>query len=232
MVATVKSRSSIADLVALGQIDLADVDRIADVEPGEGDRGSRPGCWPRRRPARARGWTTLRTPPRLMPGESSSLSKRTGNVDVTWLCSPMRRKSTWIGRLVTGWNCTSLGKRAVRLAADVDHHDGVHEVAGRQHLGEELLLDVDRQRLFLVAVDHGGHPSVATQCTGGSLASPFARFSGQRQLFAHCSFSRYKSPATPPGMTMAGEARAYREEAAFGKEGARRVVSQFQISRG
>ena len=78
-----------------------------------------------------------------------------------------------------------LGKSAVRLAADLDHHHRVHEVAGREHPGEELLLDMHRQRLLLVAVDHGGYPAVAAQCTGGSLASPFARFGGQRQLFAH-----------------------------------------------
>ena len=37
MVATVKSRSSIAGFDALGQLDLADVDRIADLEAVERD---------------------------------------------------------------------------------------------------------------------------------------------------------------------------------------------------
>ena len=37
MVAMVKSRSVIADFGALGQGDLADVERIADVEAGEAD---------------------------------------------------------------------------------------------------------------------------------------------------------------------------------------------------
>ena len=78
-----------------------------------------------------------------------------------------------------------LGQGAVRLALEVDHHDRVHEVAGRKQFRQELLLDVDRQRLLLFAVDHGGHPAVAAQCPGGSLASPVARFGGQRQLFAH-----------------------------------------------
>jgi hypothetical protein len=44
---------------------------------------------------------------------------------------------------------------------------------------------MDRSRFFLVAVNHGGDPTIAAQFAGGSLASPFARFGGQRKLFAH-----------------------------------------------
>ena len=42
-----------------------------------------------------------------------------------------------------------------------------------------------RKGLFLLAVNHGGDPALATQFTRGSLASPFTRLGGQRQLFAH-----------------------------------------------
>ena len=70
---------------------------------------------------------------------------------------------------------------------------------------------MDRKRFLLVAVDHGGYPATAAQFTGGSLASPFALLGGQRQLFAHLAYSFVcKCPATPPGMTMGGQARAYR----------------------
>ena len=108
----------------------------------------------------------------------------------------MRRKSTWIGRLLTGWKSTAFGKRPVRLALEIDHDDRVHEVAGGKHLGQELLLDVDREGLFLFAVHDGGDPAFAAQCTGGSLASPVARLGGQRQLFAHLAILRLNK--TPP----------------------------------
>ena len=72
---------------ALGQLDRADVDRIADVEPGDDRCGSRPGCSPRRRSVSSSWRTTLSTPPRLRPGESSSLSNRTGTATVTLVCS-------------------------------------------------------------------------------------------------------------------------------------------------
>ena len=73
------------------------------------------------------------------------------------------------------------------------------------------VLDVDGEGLFLVAVDDGGDAAFATQHTGGSLASPFARLGRQRKLFAHVHVSKnwwFKAPPlTPPGMTMNGEAR-------------------------
>ena len=116
-------------LGALGQLDLADVDRIADVEAGRAAMWISSGISAASQTS-SRSWrTTLSTPPRFRPGEASSLSKRTGTLTVTLLCSPMRRKSTWIGRLVTGWNCDVLGQGAVGLAADVDHDDRIHEVA-------------------------------------------------------------------------------------------------------
>ena len=44
-----------------------------------------------------------------MPGQSSSSVNTTGTATWTVECSPMRRKSTWTGRSVTGWKATSLG---------------------------------------------------------------------------------------------------------------------------
>ena len=103
-----------------------------------------------------------------------------------------------------------LGQGADGRAAGVDHHHRVHEVAGVQHLHQRLLLEVDGEGLFIVAVDDGGDAAFATQRTGGSLASPFARLGRQRKLFAHCMSPKCgftKVPLTPPGMTMNGEAR-------------------------
>ena len=59
----------------------------------------------------------LSTPPRLMPGASSSSVNTTGTWTVTVECSPMRRKSTCTGRSVTGSKATSLG--SVRWPATV-----------------------------------------------------------------------------------------------------------------
>ena len=61
-------------------------------------------------------WRTwLSTPPRLMPRDLSSSTKWIGTSTCTLACSEMRRKSTWSGRSVTGWNWTSFGR--VRTAA-------------------------------------------------------------------------------------------------------------------
>ena len=89
-----------------------------------------------------------------------------------------------------------LGQRAMGLSGEIDHDHRIHEVTCRHHLGEELLLDMDRERLFLFAVNYGGYPAFAAQCTGGSLASPVARLGGQRQLFAHLAILRLIK--TPP----------------------------------
>ena len=46
--------------------------------------------------------TMLSTPPRLMPGDFSSLMKWTGTLTLTSVSLPMRRKSTCIGKSLTG----------------------------------------------------------------------------------------------------------------------------------
>ena len=80
-----------------------------------------------------------------------------------------------------------LGKGAQGLAADFDAHDRVHEVAGAELADQFLLFDVNHHGIFLAAVDHGGNTTFAAQLTGGSLASPFARFGRQGQSVAHGS---------------------------------------------
>ena len=68
-----------------------------------------PGC---RRPGTttSTSWrTTLSTPPRFRPGDSASLMKRTGTPTRTRLSAPMRWKSTWSGRSLTGSSWTSRG---------------------------------------------------------------------------------------------------------------------------
>src|SRR5438874_1593047 len=54
--------------------------------------------------------TMLRMPPRRSPGARSWLMNTTGTSTVTWAPAPTRRKSTWSGVSVTGWNCTSRGR--------------------------------------------------------------------------------------------------------------------------
>src|SRR5207237_2864629 len=75
---------------------------------------------------------------------------------------------------------------AYRRSASLDHHHRVHEVASRQGPDQCLLLDVNREGFFIVAVDDGGYAAFATQMAGGSLASPITRLGRQRKLFAHC----------------------------------------------
>ena len=103
-----------------------------------------------------------------------------------------------------------LGQGAKRLSANLDHHDRVHEVAGAQLAHQFLCFDMDRQGFFIAAVNNGGDPTFASQCTGGSLASPFARFGGQSKSVAHVRAFRNRLkpvlPVTPPGMTMTGRA--------------------------
>ena len=108
MVATVKSRSVDRRLDALGQLDLADVDRIADFQPVEVDVEL----------ARDVGRVADQLDFVLDDVENAAaLEARRGvfiveahrDRTVTLVCSPMRRKSTWIGRLETGWKSTALG---------------------------------------------------------------------------------------------------------------------------
>ena len=109
------------------------------------------------------------------------------------------KQSSAIGALVEGPLETmfvTVGDRVKRdilwqgaqgLAADFDAHDRVHEVAGAELADQFLLFDVDHHGIFLAAVDHGGNTTFAAQLTGGSLASPFARFGRQGQSVAHGS---------------------------------------------
>jgi hypothetical protein len=88
-----------------------------------------------------------------------------------------------------------LRQRAGLAAADVDHHDRIHEVAGAQHLDQVLLFDVDRKGFQFLAVHDGGDAALVAQCAGGSLASPITRFGRQRKLLAHgmspnCGFKK------------------------------------------
>src|SRR5690606_9278107 len=78
-----------------------------------------------------------------------------------------------------------LGQGADLLATDVDHDDRVHEVAHAELARQLLGFHVNRGGFFLAAVNHSGDAAFATQCTGGSLASPIARLSHKRQSVAH-----------------------------------------------
>ena len=128
-------------------------------------------------------WRTMfSTPPRLMPGDASSSVNTTGTLTWTVACSLMRRKSTWIGRSLTRGRTQRPWAACGWLAADFDHHDRVHEVPGHQLLHQRLFLDVDRDGVLLVAIDHGGHAAFTTQRTGGSLACPVARLGGSVSL--------------------------------------------------
>src|SRR3546814_21073220 len=98
------------------------------------------------------------------------------------------------------------------LAADVDHHDRVHEVTRHQLLHQQLFLDVDHQGFFFAAIDNGGDAALTTQFTRGSLASAFARLGRQHQLVAHhFSPKQITRSATPPGMTRSEESRVGKE---------------------
>ena len=48
-------------------------------------------------------------------------------------------------------------------------------MAGAEQFVQRLCFDVNCHGFLLVTVDNGGDTAFATQCTGGSLASPFAR---------------------------------------------------------
>src|SRR3546814_6657952 len=68
-----------------------------------------------------------------------------------------------------------LRQRARGFAADIDHDHTIHEIAGAEQLVQRLFLDVNHHRFLIVAINYGGHATIAAQVTGGSLASPFAR---------------------------------------------------------
>jgi hypothetical protein len=90
-----------------------------------------------------------------------------------------------------------LRQRPDLAAFDVDHCDGVHEVAGGQGLDQGLLLEVDRNGFLPVAVNDGRHSALTANGAGGSLASPLARLSRQRKLFAHVIVSKSRNAKRP-----------------------------------
>ena len=90
---------------------------------------------------------------------------------------------------MTGWKSTAFGRVRCGLPWKSIITTEFMKWPVESILRQKLLLDVDRERLFLFAVNHGGYPAIAAQCSGGSLASPVARLGGQRQLFAHLLFS-------------------------------------------
>ncbi len=141
----------------------------------------------------------LSTPPFLRPGEASSLANTTGTCTSTFESLRQAQEVDVQRPVVDRVERDVLGQGADGLAADLDHHDRVHEVAGAELAAQFLLLDVDRQGFFLAAINDGGYPAFATQCTGGSLASPIARFGGQGQSFAHHTcLSKCRLVTIPP----------------------------------
>ena len=58
-------------------------------------------------------------------------------------------------------------------------------MAGRHLLDQCPFGDVNSGGFLLAAIDNGGNSAIAAQCTGGSLASPFARLSRKDQSIAH-----------------------------------------------
>ncbi len=59
--------------------------------------------------------TMLSTPPRLSPGDSASLTKRTGTLTRMRAPGATRWKSTWMGMSLMGSSCTSRGMTRVLL---------------------------------------------------------------------------------------------------------------------
>src|SRR3546814_18954043 len=89
---------------------------------------------------------------------------------------------------------------------DIDHDHTIHEIAGAEQLVQRLFLDVNHHRFLIVAINYGGHATIAAQVTGGSLASPFARLGRQRKMIAHmhipktyCTHIRHASRDTHDG---------------------------------
>src|SRR3990167_7597437 len=110
-------------------------------------------------------------------------------------CNQRRDREIAVGNGVEG---DVLGERTDLLAADFDHDDRVHEVAGAELAHQLLGFDVDRSGFFLAAVDNGGNTAFAAQYTGGSLASPFARLGRQGQSIAHGIAFRMRLISGPP----------------------------------
>ena len=127
----------------------------------------------------------LSTPPRFRPGRGVFVDEDHRHVDMD--LGVLRKAQEVDVQRSVGDRMESdvLGQRAQGLAADLDIDDRVEEVAGAELAAQFLLFDVDRQRFFIAAIDDGGDTAFATQCTGGSLACPFARLGRQGKRFAH-----------------------------------------------
>ena len=82
------------------------------------------------------------------------------------------------------------GDGALDGAVDVDLEDRGQEAAGVEQERGFLAVQRDADRGLLGAVDDGGHFVFTTHCTGGSLASPFARFGLQNLGRGHVVVSK------------------------------------------
>jgi hypothetical protein len=100
-----------------------------------------------------------------------------------------------------------LGQRALAI----DHHDRIHEVAGHQQLHELALVDVDARGILLVAIDHGGDAAFTTKRREAPLPTCSRVSADSVSASLMCRFQCVKvkrSPARPPGMTLARNAGA------------------------
>ena len=106
---------------------------------------------------------------------------------VTLLCSPMRRKSTWAGRLVTGWNCTSFC--AIRSGAfdrDVDAFFAPVEKFSLETWREIMAVNLDG--MFNVAQAFGGrmaergYGAIVQTASIYGLMAPDRQFRRNRKL--------------------------------------------------
>ena len=117
-------------------------------------------------------WVTMLTvPPRLTPGDWSALSTWTGML--TRITAPsaepqevdMHRRSLHRIELEVARDHAVLG------AVDVEVVERGEEAPGIDALPQLGMIERDRQRGLVVAVDHARHAAGATRCPGGPLAA-------------------------------------------------------------
>jgi hypothetical protein len=111
----------------------------------------------------------LSTPPRFRPGDAASF-KAHRHVDGDERIFAEPQEIDMDGKVANGIDLDRAGNHARLLAVDVEHVDRALEMAGVKLLVDRAVVDRDRLRLLLVAIESAGDAPLAPHLARAALA--------------------------------------------------------------
>ena len=190
----VKSRSSIADFAPLGRSMFGNVDGIADVEARERDVDLL-GDFGRVADQLEIVADDVEDAAALDAGRFFFVGEAHGDVDVDLAMFADAQEIDVDRTARHGMELDVLGQRAMLSCRSASIITTVFmKWPVESILARSFSSTWTDMRFLLVAVDHGGDPAIATQFTGGSLASPFACSAGSVSCSLILLFLRVNAP--------------------------------------